>query len=174
MDAALSGVHAALRDRQDREALLEAPESWGSKMRECNARLSARSVPAPLHAAMEHALQDAALAWYERNRYMHDLLVDRLDVDDAPPELAETRADDARYRLRLSRKKDVPESVSVSFDEAVELVCKLVAATWRLRATRYCLSNLSSVWRSMLLGAVEGEWDGTASWVSSSDRDEEQ
>jgi len=174
MDAALSGVHAALRDRHDREALLEAPESWGAKMRECNDRLAARSVPAPLRAAMEYALRDAALAWRERNRYMHDLLVDRLDVDDAPAELSETRADDARYRLRLSRKKDVPETVSVSFDEAVDLVCKLVSATWRLRATRHCLSNVSSVWRSMLLGAVEGDWDGTASWVTSSDSDEDQ
>lgn len=101
---------------------------------------------------------------------MHDLLVEHIDIDDAPPDLESApRSDDDRYRLRLARKKDAPESESVSLDHAIALVHSLVAATWRLRATRNYLTNGSATWTGMLVGYVEGDWDGNASWISPDD-----
>ncbi|MEV8136803.1 hypothetical protein [Microbacterium aurantiacum] len=170
MDAALRGVHASLRGRDDRNALLEAPDGWSATMRECVDKLSAHDLDDTMRSAIRAALDDAGRAWSDRNRYMHDLLVDSIDVDDEPPTIErESRAEDDRYRLRLARKKNAPEHETVSLDDAINLVLALVAARWRLRAARSFLTNRSTVWRGMLVGHVQGSWDGNADWISADD-----
>lgn len=170
MDAALRGVHASLRGRDDRNALLEAPDGWSATMRECVDKLSAHDLDDTMRSAIRAALDDAGRAWSDRNRYMHDLLVDSIDIDDEPPTIErEPRAEDDRYRLRLARKTNAPEHESVSLDDAINLVLALVAARWRLRAARSFLTNRSTVWRGMLVGHVQGGWDGNADWISADD-----
>jgi hypothetical protein len=173
MDAGLRGVHSALRNRHDREALLSAPESWGATLRECQEMLAARDLDEVVRQAIESALTDAGDAWNSRNRYMHDLLVETIDIDDEPPtvEVSQRAADD-RYRIRLARKKGAPAYESVTTADVVELIRDLVAARWRLRAARIFLATGSDVWRGMLTGSVQGEWDGTASWVGGHDEDD--
>lgn len=171
MDAALRGVHAALRNRHDRDALLEAKPAWSTTLTQCKAELQTRGLSDEMRDAAVHVLDDAGRMWNERNRYMHDLLVVSIDIDDAPPVFTEPRAEDDRYLLRLARVNDAPESVSVSLDSAIQLVLELVAVTWRLRALRFYLAKESGGWRGMLLGHVEGVWDGTADIVSNDDDD---
>lgn len=48
----------------------------------------------------------------------------------------------------------------------------LVAASWRLRAARAYLAG-QTTWRTLLLGSLEGEWDGTANWTYSGADDDE-
>lgn len=73
---------------------------------------------------------------------MHDLLVESIDIDDEPPTVErQPRAEDDRFRMRLARKRDAPESESVSLRDAIALVSSLVAATWRLRAARIYLAE---------------------------------
>ncbi|WP_417512548.1 hypothetical protein [Microbacterium sp.] len=168
LEAALRGVHAALRGRNDRSALLAAPESWGQLAKKCGELLDAYE---PLDAAMREsiraALDDAVAAWRERNRYAHDLLVARLTTDDDPLDPQPPRAEDERYRLRLAYRANAPEVESVSLDDATALVAGIVAATWRLRAARSFLADGS--FASMLRNPVEGDWDGNASWWSTDD-----
>jgi hypothetical protein len=172
MDAALRGLHAILRNRHDREALLEAPESWGATWRECIEKLTTHDVDDELRRAIRSALDHAARAWNSRNRYMHDLLVARVDPIDEPSVVErQTRAEDDRYRLRLAPRSEATEVESVSISDAISLVCSITAAKWRLRAARLYLANESTSWRSMLLGHVTGDWDGNADWISSDSDD---
>lgn len=136
-------------------------------MRECSDRLSTHDLDDTMRSVIQAALDDAGRAWNYRNRYMHDLLVESIDIDDEPPTIQrEPRAEDDRYRLRLARKKNAPEHESVSLDDAINLVYALVAARWRLRAARSFLINHSDVWRGMLVGHLQGGWDGNADWIS--------
>jgi hypothetical protein len=174
MDAALRGVHAALRGRHDRDALLDASAMWGKVVQECQQMLDTYLTDDEMRSAIRSAIDAAAKAWSERNRYMHDLLSARIEEDDDSATVAEQReprADDDRYRLRLARQKNAPEVESVSLDDAIALVESIVAAMWRLRAARQYLTNRS--WRSMLLGHVEGDWDGNAGWVGTADADDD-
>lgn len=165
MDAALRGVHAALRGRDDRDALLDGSAMWSNAVKECRQLLEIYSpLDDEMRAAIHSALDSASAAWDMRNRYMHDLLSARIDDPAAP---AKQRADDDRYRLRLTRQQNAPEVDSVSLNDAINLVQSIVAALWRLRAARQYLRNGS--WRSMLLAHVEGDWDGNAGWVSPDD-----
>lgn len=173
MDAGLRGVHAALRNRHDRESLLSAPASWGATLRECQEMLASRDLDEAIRQAIDSALTDAGNAWNSRNRYMHDLLVETIDIDDEPPTVeVSPRAADDRYRIRLSHKKGAPAYESVTADDVVELIRDLVAARWRLRAARIFLATGSDVWRGMLTGSVQGEWDGNAGWVGGSDEND--
>ena len=163
MDAALRGVHAALRGRDDRAALLDGSAMWGKVIQECGRMLDTyERIDTAMRLSIRSALDAAGDAWDGRNRYMHDLLSARIEGDDDPARPAEPRAEDDRYRLRLSRPKDAPEVESVSLDDAIALVESIAAAMWRLRASRQFLANGS--WRDMLLGHVEGDWEGNASW----------
>lgn len=165
MDAALRGVHAALRGRDDRDALLDGSAMWGKVIQECRQMLEAFTpLDDEMRNAIRSAIDAATAAWDERNRYMHDLLSARIEGDDDPATPVEPRAADDRYRLRLARQKNAPEVESVSLDDAITLVESITAAMWRLRAARHYLANGS--WRSMLLAHVEGDWDGNAGWVT--------
>ncbi|KIP89885.1 hypothetical protein [Microbacterium algeriense] len=171
MDAALRGLHAALRGRDDRKALLDAPANWTEAVKKCRQLLDRyEPIDADMRGAIHSAIDAAAEAWSERNRYMHDLLDARIQGEDDPSRIAENvepRADDDRYRFRLARQKDAPEVESVSLDDAIREVESIVAAMWRLRAARNFLAYGS--WQSMLRGHVEGDWEGNASWVGSDD-----
>jgi hypothetical protein len=167
LDAALRGVHAALRGRGDREALLGAPESWSAARRECLEALADFELDTTMRVAIKEALSRAEDVWRERHRYVHDLLVESLDTIDEMPEVirpAGAAADDDRYQLRLAHRAGAPDGVQVSFDGAIDLVVRLLEATWRLRAARLCISEGSATWRQMLFSDLDGNWDGTVSW----------
>lgn len=183
MDAALRRVHAALRhsqvihaalnDRDARGVLLTAPEGWSAVLRECTDRLADRDIDETTRQVIIEALRDAGNAWQERNRYMHDLLVDSIDIDDHPAKIERCpRGENDRYRMRLTRRKGAPEHVTVSVNDGIELVHALVAARWRLSAARNVLATGSPVWRGMLLAHVEGSWEGSASWVGPADEED--
>lgn len=135
--------------------------------------LASRDLDEAIRQAIDSALTDAGNAWNSRNRYMHDLLVETIDIDDEPPTVeVSPRAADDRYRIRLSHKKGAPAYESVTADDVVELIRDLVAARWRLRAARIFPATGSDVWRGMLTGSVQGEWDGNAGWVGGSDEND--
>lgn len=168
MDAALRGVHAALRGRDDRSALLDASAMWTNAVKDTRRRLDAfEAIDDDMRGFIHSAIDAAAEAWEGRNRYMHDLLATRIEGDDEPGATPEPRAEDDRYRLRLARSKDAPEVESVTLDDAIGLVEAIVGAMWRLRAARQYLARGS--WQSMLRGHVEGDWEGNASWIGSDD-----
>ena len=171
MDSALRGLHAALRGHHDLPALLAAPEMWTKNIKECRELLAEQSIDAGIRDAISAALDAAAAAWKGRNAFLHELLVTRIDDDAPPPIVAEPRADDDRYRIRMSSKSTKPQVESVTLDEAIALVCDLVAARWRLVAARLFLAGTRS-WRDLLLGHVEGDWDGNAMWVGFDDDDD--
>ncbi len=94
---------------------------------------------------------------------MHDLLVADID-DELLPDAERIKQEGDRYLLRLVSKAGVAGVSVVTLDEAIGVVLTLSAETWRLRAARGYLAGRTT-WRSLLLGAVEGEWDGTANWT---------
>ena len=116
-----------------------------------------------IHAAIGAAIDSASAAYDERNRFMHDLLVADID-DELLPDAERIKQEGDRYLLRLVSKAGVAGVSVVTLDEAIGVVLTLSAETWRLRAARGYLAGRTT-WRSLLLGAVEGEWDGTANWT---------
>lgn len=140
----------------------------GAAMRECIDHLAVREIEDTTREAIGAALRDARSAWERRHRYMHDLLVESIELTDEPPTFErEPRAEDQRYQLRLAYKASAPEHVDVSIEDPIELVHTLVAARWRLQAARHVLATGSRVWLGMLVGDVEGCWDGSVNWMSS-------
>jgi hypothetical protein len=149
LDIALRFVHGALRGHKDLDAFLDAPDNFSNNVRACtDLAKSHRDLSDELRTAVLAAIAEAAEIYRTRNRYTHDLL--RADLMNQGWELA-----------RLTRQNhDTPESIPVSFNDMVDLVLKLVTATWRLRGCG--LYVLSGQWENIALGSVEGRWDGTA------------
>lgn len=164
LDAALRGLHAQLRGLDTREALLSAAQNWTTVANECRTMLACASVDNPaIRASIGSAIDSAAAAYDGRNRYMHDLLVADID-DELIPDPDRIRQNGDRYLLRLTQKSGVPGVTVVTLDQAVAVAIRLTAETWRLRAARGYLAGRTT-WRSLLLGSVEGDWDGSASWT---------
>lgn len=164
LDAALRGLHAQLRGLDTREALLAAPQNWANLAGQCRTMSACAPVAdRRIHAAIGAAIDSASAAYDERNRFMHDLLVADID-DELLPDAERIKQEGDRYSLRLVSKAGVPGVSVVTLDEAIGVVLTLSAETWRLRAARGYLAGRTT-WRSLLLGAVEGEWDGTANWT---------
>lgn len=174
MDAKLRELLATLTNRTDRAAILDMSQSWTATVTECKQRLAGVPFHADAQSAIGAVLDDASAAWNQRNRYVHDLLVDKIASDNhESPVVVGSKGHDQRLRLRLSRDKkgNAPDSEIVSLDHAVGLVHQLVAVTWRLRAARGYLAG-STMWNGALFGHVTGDWDGSASWVSDDDNDD--
>ncbi|WP_138946757.1 hypothetical protein [Plantibacter sp. M259] len=174
VDARLRAVLAALNGRTDRDALLEASPPWTTTLTNLKARLNVMPYSAKSREAILKAISDADAAWNERNRYVHDLLVESIAADDElhPEATASPRRED-RLRVRLARdkKRSAPDAQIVSLDQAVELTLQLVAVGWRLRAAQGHLAG-TTTWNGLLFGYVTGNWDGSAEWVSDNDDDD--
>ncbi|MDQ0648610.1 hypothetical protein QFZ53_002806 [Microbacterium natoriense] len=164
LDSALRGLHAQLRGLDTREALLSASQNWTIVADQCRTMIACAPVEdREIHAAIGAAIDSAAAAYDERNRYMHDLLAADVD-DELIPDPGHIRQRGDFYLLRLTQKAGVPGVTVVTLEQAIAVVVKLSAETWRLRAARGYLAGRTT-WRSLLLGVVEGEWDGTATWT---------
>ncbi|PKI90693.1 hypothetical protein CW368_08390 [Actinomycetales bacterium SN12] len=164
LDAALRGLHAQLRGLDTREALLHAPQNWSTLADQCRTMSACAAIgDREIHAAIAAAIDSASAAYEARNRFMHDLLVADI-AEEFIPDPERIRQQDDRYLLRLVSKTGVPGVTVVTLDEAIEVVRRLSAETWRLRAARGYLAGRTT-WRSLLLGVVQGEWDGTANWT---------
>lgn len=152
MDAALRLLHAALRGENEIDAFLDAPKFFTSNAKECQKLTKEHSIiDEETRAAVLHAVTFAGKHYTRRNRYIHDML--RRDLLDRSWELAP-----------LSREEEgSPTSEPVSFENAVALVTGIVAATWRLRGCALYVLNRS--WEGMALGEVEGDWDGSATYI---------
>jgi hypothetical protein len=97
------------------------------------------------------AVSAGSKAYTRRNRFIHDLL--RNDLFDTSWEPAP-----------LTRPPEgAPEFETVSFDDMVALVREIITATWRLRGS--ALYVLQRTWEGMTFGAVDGAWDGSASYI---------
>ncbi|MDQ0894851.1 hypothetical protein [Agromyces ramosus] len=164
LDAALRGLHAQLRGLDTREALLSASQNWTIVADQCRTMIACAPVPnAAIHSAIGAAVDSAAAAYDERNRYMHDLLA--ADVaDELIPDPNRIKQTNDYYLLRLTQKAGVPAVTLVTLGRAIEVVLTLSAETWRLRAARGYLAG-QTTWRSLLLGDVEGGWNGTVTWT---------
>lgn len=175
MDAKLRELLATLTKQKDaRMAILDMRQSWTATLSDCRNLVTQLTSDADAQKAIDAVLDAAADAWDRRNRYVHDLLVDAIHLDDSrSPVVLGRRRPDQRLRVRLSRDKKggAPDSEVVSLIDAVELVHQLVAVTWRLRAARRYLTG-STTWNGLLFGHVTGHWDGSASWVSDGDDDD--
>lgn len=119
-------------------------------------------------------LDEADHAWNEQNRYVRDMLIDKIAADDdSHPTVVGSKGEDQRPRRRLARdkKKGTPAAEVVSLDHAVELAEQLVAATWRLQAARGDLLGRTSMWCPLLFGHVTGVWDGSVESISADDNE---
>jgi len=164
LDAALRGLHAQLRGLDTREALLSAPQNWTNLADQCRKMVAGAVVEdRDIHSAIAAAIDSASAAYEHRNRFMHDLLTADID-DELLPDPARIRQDGDRYLLRLVSRNGAPGVTVVTLEQAIDVVLRISAETWRLRAARGYLAGRTT-WRSLLLGAVEGEWDGTANWT---------
>jgi hypothetical protein len=163
LDAALRGLHAQLRGLDSVEALLDVPQNWTQAVGECR-KMTARHHfdEAPLQTAILRAIDEAAAAYENRNRYMHDLLTKDVD-EELLPDPSMIIEHDGMFLLRLSRKEGAPNVASVTFSAAVETARAVVAATWKLRAARGYLAG-QTTWRTALLGELQGGWGGSATW----------
>jgi hypothetical protein len=152
MDAALRFLNAALRGQNNVDAHLDAPNFFSTNAKECQKLVRQNpGVDAETREAVLSAVHAGSQAYSRRNRYIHDLL--RRDLLDQSWQLAP-----------LSRQPESsPEFEAVSFDDMVALVRELITAKWRLRSC--ALYVLQGTWEEMALGAVEGDWDGNASYI---------
>jgi len=152
MDAALRFVHAVLRGQHELDAYLDAPDYVSSNVKACRKLLAEHSeLNEETREAVRRTLTAVSKAYAQRNRFTHDFL--RANLLDKTWELA-----------RLSRPSaDEPEVLTVSSEDMIRLVCEIVAATWRLRGA--ARNILRGTWSGMTLGEVEGDWDGSASYV---------
>jgi len=168
VDAQLRTVLATLNGREGRDAVLEAAPDWSSTLKNCKRLLAVMPYGGKTRSAVLSVLDDADSAWNERNRYVHDLLVETIDIeDDIHPGAPARGGAHPRLRVRLSRdrKQLAPIAQVVSLEQAVTLVYQLVAVGWRLRGVQGHLKGVAS-WNSVLFGHVTGEWDGSAEWIS--------
>jgi hypothetical protein len=67
------------------------------------------------------------------------------------------------YRKVNQYRQGSIHGAAVSFDDMVALILEIVTAIWRLRGC--ALYILQGTREGLALGAVEGEWDGNASYV---------
>ncbi|WP_454172192.1 hypothetical protein [Microbacterium maritypicum] len=166
LDAALRGLHAQLRGLDSREAMLSASKNWSIVADQCRTMMPCAPVPdRNVHVAISSAIDSAAAAYEERNRYMHDLLAADVD-DELVPDPDRIRQEGDYYLLALATKSGGPGVTLVTLDRAIDVVLRLTTETWRLRAARGYLAGRTT-WKSLLMGVVEGEWDGTANWTYS-------
>jgi hypothetical protein len=169
LDGRLRALLAALKGQSGRDALLEAAPAWSQTAADCRKHLGGRALDDRAHAAITVILDGADRAWDERNRYVHDRLVETMQAnfDSAPPELVR---EGARLRVRLARdrKRVAPDEELVSLDQAVALVLELVALTWQLRVVENHLGG-ATAWNGLLFGHDTGCWDGSAEWISGDD-----
>jgi hypothetical protein len=152
MDAALRFVNAALRDQRNVDAYLDAPNFFSSNAKECQKLIRNHpELSSETRKAVLGAVSAGSKAYARRNRFIHDLL--KKDLLVTSWELAP-----------LSRQPEgAPEFETVSFDDMVALVREIIAATWRLRGS--ALYILQGTWEGMTFGTVEGDWDGSASYI---------
>jgi len=152
MDAALRMLHAALRGEHSVDAFLDAPNFVSTLVKECRSLLSAYGeLDEGALRAVRRTLTDASAAYSRRNRFMHDML--RADLLTREWQLA-----------GLVRRADGEQPVEPTrFDNMVGLVCDLVGVTWRVRGAAFYVHNRS--WQGSALGAVTGQWDGSAEYL---------
>lgn len=164
LDAALRGLHAQLRGLDSVEALLAAPQSWARTIETCQTMTAQVAIDdESIRRAIGSAIDDAGVAYELRNRYMHDLLTQDIDDENLPdPDMV--KKTNGRFLVKLAGKTSKPAVTNVTFEEAVETVLALVAATWKLRAARGYLAG-QTTWRTALLGELEGGWGGSATWT---------
>lgn len=123
-----------------------------------------------MRSAIGRAIDEAGGAYELRNRYMHDLLTQDIDDEDIPdPGIAKKQ--NGRFLVKLAGKGMKPAVTKVTMEDAVETARALIAATWKLRAARGYLAGRTT-WRSALLGELEGEWDGSATWTYNGSEDD--
>jgi hypothetical protein len=173
VDARLRALLATLNGRMDRDALREAAPQWSTTLAGCKNHLAQVPFSEKTWAAVMAVVNDADAAWNERNRYVHDLLVETIAADDQPhPDAAAFDGKHPRLRVRLAsdRKGGAPDAQVVSLDQAVALVHQLVAVGWRLRGAQGHLAG-ATTWNDLLFGHVTGDWDGSAGWTSDEDDD---
>ncbi|MDY1003659.1 hypothetical protein [Curtobacterium sp. CFBP9011] len=171
MDARLRALLAVMRGDIEPDAALEAAPAWNKSITDCRELLPSIADDTT-RTAIAAVLDEADHAWNERNRYVHDMLVDKIAADDESyPTVVGSKGEDQRLRRRLARdkKRGAPAAEVVSLDHAVELVEQLVAATWRLQAARGYLLGRISMWRPLLFGHVTGVWDGSVESISADD-----
>ncbi|MDD1477896.1 hypothetical protein [Arthrobacter sp. H16F315] len=149
LDASLRFVHAALSGQNNVDAFLDAPDNFSVNVKKCRQLIDTHlTLNDQAGAAVLDAVVAARNVYQRRNRYTHDFL--RKDLLNQGWELA-----------RLSRQcADAPEVMAVSFDDMVNLVTDLIAATWRLRGC--AIYVLTGGWAGTAFGTVEGQWDGSA------------
>lgn len=168
MDARLRALLATMRGCMEPDAALGAAPPWNSSMTDCRKLLPGLASDTT-RAAIATVLDEADRAWNERNRYVHDMLIDKIAVDDdSYPTVVGSTGEHQRLRRRLARdtKGGAPDAQVVSLDHAVKLVEQLVSATWRLQAARGYLAGRTSMWSALLFGHVTGNWDGSADSIS--------
>lgn len=153
LDAALRFVHAALRGRHEIDAFLDAPRYITTIVKECKALLAQHDgIDETGRRAVNATLTAANKLYTSRNRFIHDML--RADLLSGGWELA-----------GLERQPDGEQNITATtFDGMVGLVEDLVGVVWRLRGAAFYILNGS--WSGLATRPVEGQWDGSADYVS--------
>lgn len=171
LDAALRGLHAQLRGLDSVEALLAAPQNWTRTLELCQTMTAHVAIgDESVRSAIGRTIDEAAAAYELRNRYMHDLLTTDIGEEELPDPTA-VKKESGYFLVKLSGKGKAPSVTNVTLEEAVETVEGLIAATWKLRAARGYLAG-QTTWLTALLGELEGEWDGNATWTYSGPGDD--
>jgi hypothetical protein len=173
LDAQLRALRTVLAGESGRDATLAGPAAWSVTMAACQRHLATFDLDDRSRAAIGSVLDAADTAWQQRNRYLHDLLVDTIQADeDRAPVAPGRRTGDRRLQRRLSLdpKGLAPNDVIVSLSHAVDLVLEIVAVGWRLRSARGYVEG-STMWSDTLFGHITGNWDGSADFYSDDEDD---
>lgn len=174
MDAQLRTLRARLAGETGRDAILAGASAWTKTISSCRALLERSDVEERGRVSIAAVLDAADKAWQQRNRYLHDLLVESIQADEKMAPIVPTYiGNDRRLRRRLSHGKgDAPNDEIVTLNQAVDLVLELVAIGWRLRAARDYIQG-SSKWNDIMFGHVTGNWDGSAVIYDDDDDDDD-
>lgn len=173
LDAQLRALRTVLAGETGRDATLAGPAAWSATMTACRRHLATFDLDDRSRAAIGSVLDAADTAWQQRNRYLHDLLVDTIQADEENTPVARgRRTGDRRLQRRLSRdpKGLAPNDVIVSLNHAVDLVVEMVAVGWGLRSARGYVEG-ATMWSDTLFGHFTGNWDGSADFYSDDDGD---
>lgn len=156
MESSLRFLHALLRGDESSDGYRRAPDGFMATARECDDKIVLLDTTDSIRGSLAAAVESARSVYVLRNRYMHDVLVHE--------------AGEGWIRTRLAApKKGEPATVPVVTGDMVTLVEQAVAANWRLRAGLGHLRNPAGTWADLLLGHVNGDWDGSANWHTEDD-----
>lgn len=154
MEAVARYVYVRLSGGSNLEEALDTPQQFKTLAADCSDFVSGREgLSERIKPRARAAIEDAAVLYERRNRFVHDAL--RHDL------VSEQQW--ARFKLwrrKGEKGEPLPSPEPVSPVEMIDLVFELIRATWRLRGLLWSLIGTSHEVSPYLTHTIEPQWDG--------------